>query len=444
MTQYAQKIYDTAADEHGYPIYLARRQGVSRKELKLVLQYCYIGNVVDLSKHEYLSRIKQDAEAVLEDGNIDQLPDYRDQLNRWIREYPNNPVYNESPEPEKDPNGEPFPLPADIQSDPSILRKWIETFEWDTELGDYWNNDPNIYTDVGDVHEEFATLVASHVDSSIPDLDLTIDGDVAWIQVELDLFKNDVSTEAQEATWKKRETRTNLENEAWLEKRREELYQSLIQRHEWEVSKVEPYRVFFDRIKEDWAKFQKLCEEEFVPKRNSRALAPVSDKPNTEKAEEILVLDNGSRPNSRESIRSKTSDNIISRNDSAPLEREKSNEVPKSASSRKSDVSVKKSENGEDTNQSDGLLDETPGIEKTDSGLELDTPDQGVNERRNSINATPKSNDSEPKRPGSRYSDDETPVQQDVEQRVGSRYSGDDEESDRNETAQNGDVSPDR
>lgn len=480
MNDYAQKVYQNPASEHGYPIYLARRQGVTRKDLKLVLEYCYVGKVVDVSTDVRLERMKESCNYVLEecDGG-EALADYKAQLNRWLKEYPNNPVYNPPLDPAKDPNSLEFPLSDEIRSDLTVLRKGMEG-AFDTELPEdgLFDNSPNIYTEFGNEHEYFSTLVASHVDGSLPDLNMDIEGEVAWDQIQLELFKNDVTTEGQEKIWNKRANRTNIDDETWKQRRMDELYQSLVVRHEWDSSKVEPFKVFFGTLTQGWEAFLALCEQEFIPPVRN---IPVENTNNVEsrsksaesKKSNILIEEDGNidtggvittenetpRPKSRESIRSQLSvKSNTQASDKGSIARPKSEISYKSSASNDLTLvgTVVKDENvgdednirpgSKESSRSDKVVDDSvvdnqtngddqmPSFEKMDSGLELDTPDHAEAEGRVSREngsvgeGTQKierrENDRVSSGNSNRYSDGgETPATTERESRTQSRYS---------------------
>ncbi|XP_045187578.2 uncharacterized protein LOC123545308 [Mercenaria mercenaria] len=221
-----------------YPIHVARHHGLTRKELAEVLEYCRVGISIDVPREQYLARMKQSVEFVLEadtDGT-DYLLDYMDQLNRWLADYPMNKVYNDPPDTKLDPNKLAFPLPADMQSDPSVLREWIETeiaFDCNVPVEGAWPMKELLKNDWRDTHDLYANEIQEHHGNEATEpLDMAIDGDVAWVEIELDLFKNDKTTEHQETVWNKRAIRTNLIDPMWMKKRREELAEILKKRYE--------------------------------------------------------------------------------------------------------------------------------------------------------------------------------------------------------------------
>ena len=454
INQYSQKRLFEPPSEQGSPIHIARYHGVTRKELRHVLDYCYVGKYINVPKEAYLQRMKDDVYNVLEDeGDSDAMQDYKDQLNRWIREYPNNPVFNEPQDPEKDPNMVEFPIPADTLANVSDLRKYLETFEFDTELpeGGYFNNEPNIYTEVGNEHEQFVTLLSSRVDDSLPDLNLEIEGEVAWEQIKLELFKDDVTTGEQVKIWNQRAKRTNLNDEEWLSSRREDIYNALIARYEWDSSKVDPYRMFFDNL--NWEAFQKLCEQDFIlPVKNNnqshtirstgscgidegmanfetrptskgsnksltsvltgksiRSNATASNRSTpTRPRSKLSITSNGSndltlvgtvakldddddRPRSSPSIRSivDESGSMGKHSETENSDEESTNGIVKVDADSDHVNTETERQNTETDNVNIDHIDQKPVLEKMDSGLELDSPDQvdnGVDEFNNDDN----------------------------------------------------------
>ena len=245
---------------------------MSRKELAKVLSFCLVGNSIEVSREQKLSRMKQSAENVLEEENDSEyVTDYKNQLNRWLADYPMNKIANDPPENEKDPNELPFPLPADIKSDPTVLRKWSEAWEvFDCQVPEEgaWIMAEPPTENLGDTHEVFSNVVKEcHGIEALEPFEMTIDGDVAWVVIELDLFKNDQATEHQETVWKKRASRTNLNDPVWMKKRREELGSILKQRYDKRNIHypVENFINFADILEQHWEEFQNLCAKEFNP-----------------------------------------------------------------------------------------------------------------------------------------------------------------------------------
>ncbi|XP_060599620.1 uncharacterized protein LOC132753195 [Ruditapes philippinarum] len=258
---------------HSYPIYIARQHKVSRKELAKVLLCCHVGYSVEVPEEQKLSRMKQSAENVLEelDSDSDYAKEFRDQLNRWLASYPHCKIANDPPDATTNPNELTFPLPADIHSDPTVLRKWIETwtaFDCEVPAEGAWVMAEFTNEGLGDTNEVFANAVKEgHGIEALDPLDMTIDGDAAWFVIELDLFKNDQTTEQQENVWKKRATRTNLNDPVWMKNRREELGDVLKKRY-MEMEKdypMENFKNFAEILEKHWEEFQTLCAKEFTP-----------------------------------------------------------------------------------------------------------------------------------------------------------------------------------
>jgi hypothetical protein len=59
-------------------------------------------------------------------------------------------------------------------------------------------------------------LIFRNVRFTLPDFDFTIDGEAAWAVIELDLVKNDKTTEKQEKIWRSRDNRTDLNDPMFL------------------------------------------------------------------------------------------------------------------------------------------------------------------------------------------------------------------------------------
>ncbi|XP_045161062.2 uncharacterized protein LOC123526017 [Mercenaria mercenaria] len=400
----------TPGSQFGYPIYVTRDHGLTRKELAKVLTYCRVGNSIDVPREQCLARMKQSAEFVLEeDTGTDYFKDYKDQLNRWLADYPMNKVYNDPPDTQSDPNELAFPLPADIQSDPSVLRKWTETWiEFDCEVPEEgaWPMKELLKDDWGDTHDLYANVVQEHHgNEAIEPLDMTIDGDVAWVEIELDLFKNDKTTEHQETVWKKRATRTNLNDPLWMKKRREELAEILKKRYEERQKQypVENFINFADILEKHWEEFQTLCQKEFIPPvrktRNSAEVKletdehPYIDGQATKRADSAdnrLVIshdiederhsdgsqhdqDNDVRLESRGSSH-RNVERVHSSNSSNKMESEHGDNaedklVINHENRQHNDVEI-------NDDNADNDADQMPTLEATDSGLDLNSNDQ--------------------------------------------------------------------
>lgn len=280
MDQYQSKILErtfNTSDLSRYPIYVARGHGVTRKELARVLAACIIAYSIDIDYDQYMLRMKQSVENLIEDMHNDALEympktenisDYESQLNRWLSAYSLNLTKTNILNYTSNPNELPFPMPKEIMVDPSVLRKWTESWEkFDTDVPPEgcWKMLEDTKIELGDTHEEFSKLVsAGHEDDTLQPFDMKIDGNAAWIEFEIDLIKNDATTSEQKAVWDTRKKRTNLNNPQWMKTRREEIGKSLTLRHKWAPEKIIPYLSMADNLVSHWKMFQELCETEFV------------------------------------------------------------------------------------------------------------------------------------------------------------------------------------
>lgn len=253
------------------PVQKASEHGVPRRTIRFILQCCKVGRWEDLPLETYLERMKLSADNVVEEiqlGDIDMVyvDDYKQQISRWLAVFPNVKRENKLDDYKVDPNEIEFPLPAEIKSSPNELRRFIESYEpFDTSDGALALREVQ-YDKLDDTHEFFAKLVAEdHTDDTLDDLDMAIEGEAGWDVVQVELFKNDVTTEKQNEVWKLRALRTTLENPDWMRKRRHALAMSLTKRHEWEPNVTEPYLQFCERLETGWKQFQELCQKEFVP-----------------------------------------------------------------------------------------------------------------------------------------------------------------------------------
>ncbi|WAR20174.1 hypothetical protein MAR_002012 [Mya arenaria] len=258
-----------------YPPLKARYYGVTRRELRAVLAACHIGTHVPVPRDIYLASLLEGVVAALEELKVSEtetehfVSDFRDQLLRWKEQYPKHDVGNELPPAGRDPNAEPFPLPPAIMANPLVFQPWAQESKFDTELADdIWDNSPNHFSDLcSNSHEIFASQVAhGHDPEGAVPLDLTIDGAVAWFEVELDLVKNDNTTPEQDEIWQTRATRNDLDDEKRMERRRIKIGKILTTRHEWEPEKVQPFTGFANLLKAHWETFQNLCNQEWNPK----------------------------------------------------------------------------------------------------------------------------------------------------------------------------------
>ncbi|CAC5418583.1 unnamed protein product [Mytilus coruscus] len=249
-------VYEEFYDIWKYsPIYLVlfkyENMYLSFSDIKDELPACKIADVIDSG--ELSKDIVEDSTIILDDLKGDPKiteykKEYQDSLQRCLdmckkltsragmftkSHKPNERVSNPN---RQDPNTITFPIPEPIQADLTVLRKWTETWElFDTDLED---------------------------SKGLPDFDFTIEGEAAWAVIELDIVKNDKTTEEQERVWRSRENRINLNDPMSSLSRQTEtrLEMYFINKYEWHNSKLDPYRGFTTRLQKAWKEFQALVE----------------------------------------------------------------------------------------------------------------------------------------------------------------------------------------
>ncbi|XP_063426155.1 uncharacterized protein LOC134709960 [Mytilus trossulus] len=255
-------------------------------DIKTVLPSCKVANVLD--NDDFFMDIITDSTLILDDLKGDSKiteckKEYRDLLQRFLdicnKLTTGDDSFNDSLEPNgrtdgrvsnmkgQDPNTIEFPIADIIQADLTVLRKWIEKWEpFDTEVPSEgaWPILPdkvvNALTDLIEL-QDFCRVSSD----GLPGFDFTIDGEVAWPVIELDIVKNDKSTEEQEKVWRSREYRTDLNDPTFLLSRQTRLEMYFINKYEWDSSKLDPYRGFTTRLQRGWKEFQALAEtEEFT------------------------------------------------------------------------------------------------------------------------------------------------------------------------------------
>ena len=258
-----------------YPVYVARNNGVRGKEMIKILPASQIGRLQSISREEYLSRLKQSVDNVKSDleahENLNEyLVDYLEQLSRWLVSYPNVELEQPMDRNNIDPNQCEFPLPDKIRADSSVIRQWAKDWvEFDMKIDEdgAWSMLPLISEDWGDVHQTFVDYCAKHVDAEIPDMNMEIEGEAAWDVIKLDIFKNDETTEEQETTWKAREKRKDLDDRERMSRRRKEIADSFLKRHDTRLKPEDmvEYGEWANRLEKHWKEFQELCET-YVPR----------------------------------------------------------------------------------------------------------------------------------------------------------------------------------
>lgn len=305
MTNQAFRSPDKELSCGSYPVYVARWNGVRRKELDKILPATQIGKLASLSREEYLSRLKHcvdnvktalEAEAELNE----YLVDYLEQLSRWLSNYPNVELENPVDRNNVDPNQCEFPLPDKIRADSTVLRKWArdwELFDLTLDEGGAWELLPLLNEDLGDVHQLFADLVAQHVDENIPELNMEIEGEASWDVIPLDIFKNDETTKEQEDVWRARENRNDLNDPERMRRRRKQIADSFLKRHDVRLKPDDmlPFVDWATRLEEHWKEFQKLCETFVARPRKADEPKKLSD--NTDKDEQMSEASEDMRTN---------------------------------------------------------------------------------------------------------------------------------------------------
>jgi len=218
-------------------------------------------------------RLLNDTNYLLSDLNYDENPELWAQLSRLKQQLP-KPVVEV--EPGTDMNDAVFPLPDPIQRDPLVLRAWGPSFEWNNSFTDYISRAPAWPTKYCEnANEYYAHLVAS---DRIHRLDTKLEESSAWEQIQPKLL--DVPTSEQERIWRVREKRTDMNDEERMRERRREIADSLTRRHDWPLSKVEPFLIFADTLKAGWEAFQVICRMDWIPPRgpfNRRKPAKTAD-----------------------------------------------------------------------------------------------------------------------------------------------------------------------
>ena len=256
----------------GYPVYVARYYGVRRKEMNAILPACQIGILINMSREEFLSRLKHCVDNIKtdlekEEHLTENLVDYLEQLSRWLSSYPNVELEPPVDRTNVDPNQCEFPLPEKIRADSTVLRYWSkdwEPFDMTIDEEGAWHIIPLLNEDWGDVHQLYADLVAGNRDEAIPDLDMEIEGEAAWNVIELDIIKNDKTTEGQEQIWKTRESRKDLDDPERMKRRRKQLADNFLARHEnskrLKAEDMIPHLDWASTLEQHWKEFQELCE----------------------------------------------------------------------------------------------------------------------------------------------------------------------------------------
>ena len=235
---------------------------------------CQIGIYDDMPRTWLLKKDFNDIIYLLEAMTYnDECPELRAQLTRVTQQKSRS--VNEI-KPGTDLNGVVFPLPVPIQEDPLVLRAWGPFFKWNNSFTDYISREPELVSgDRPNPHNLFADLVASEREHH---LDTKLEESSAWEQIQPNLL--DVPTPEQERIWRIREKRTELNDEERMKERRREIADNLTRRHDWPLSKVEPFLIFADTLKAGWEAFQVICRMDWIPPRgpfNRRKPAKTAD-----------------------------------------------------------------------------------------------------------------------------------------------------------------------
>ena len=251
-----------------YPVYGARNYGVRKTELNSVLSPCQIGKLIKISREEYLSRMKSCVDIVKSDletqeNLTENLSDYLEQLSRWLYNYQTIGLETLCWK-NVDPNNCEFPLPEQIRADSTILRRWAKDwtpFDFSLDGDAAWNQFPFLNEDWGDAHEIFIDILSKRVDENFADMNMEIEGEAAWNVIDLDIVKNDKTTEEQEIILKAREVRTDLHDTERMRRRRKQIADGFLSRHKYTLKSEDmiPYTDWATRLERHWAEFQNLC-----------------------------------------------------------------------------------------------------------------------------------------------------------------------------------------
>ena len=260
--------------DYGYVVYNARANGVSRSELVQILEACVMGDVIDRDMRTDLRHVRDEVYAMVIEGEHDLNVHFRKMLLRWLDNMVNhlNPtaVYGNL-------NDVAFPIPDDVRRDPSVLRELephyridgLHEWNYDTTvpecLGEYDSDDFEDdddavdVTDAEKVHEHFVSLCAGKRQIT---LETSIDGSVAWKEMESDVVKNDVTLSSQDAAIRDRCRRGAL-TEKRKQRREQQLTKRFCDRYCRDKSACAShvnFSQFSENITRCWDKFQSLVE----------------------------------------------------------------------------------------------------------------------------------------------------------------------------------------
>lgn len=153
-----------------------------------------------------------------------------------------------------------FHLP--FQVDASSLRSFLKDWEkFNCEIGQNgyaWEAPIETESIIGDhlVPEEYLREWLSRWEQ----FDLSIGGEASWEVMPLDVVKDDVTTELQEAVLKSRMARPGPWDEKTMAKRREALLAYFMNKYEMDSKSLEPFRQWANSMRESAATFKKLCD----------------------------------------------------------------------------------------------------------------------------------------------------------------------------------------
>lgn len=258
--------------ELNYVIYNVRQKGISKTELPLLLHACQVGHIYDPPREEYFRSMRDDIRGLIDtkDEDIEINEHYRRQLLRCLANIESNFYGLKCISTGTDPNLELFPIPDDLKQDPSVLRKWENDY-YTCQREMTWNDDVTVsvpddedddHEDTvdgqQDVHDFFVEVCASHVDNTLAPLDLTIDGNVPWIEAEPDLVKNDEITEGQRTLLEERAKRKPLSRKGMISKRKW-LNDYFVARYGAPVQSENMFEDLFNNLETSWKDFEHVC-----------------------------------------------------------------------------------------------------------------------------------------------------------------------------------------
>ncbi|OWF38389.1 hypothetical protein KP79_PYT10735 [Mizuhopecten yessoensis] len=245
--------------------------------MSTILKYvpkCKVATLVVPNNKEFWSDIRSDADRVATDirSNGSVTPYQTEYLQVLVRFFElfgqlEGDIPLSPPKAGGDPNILAYPLPNSVAADPESIRRWAETWEvFDLVLPEDgawgWHGFENlVFSDIKEC-ADFPQLLrlSENGDEDLLEFDTEVEGEAAWDVIEVDLFKDDVTTEEQNLIWEEREKRSDLDDPEKMKKRRENLEEYFIIKYEWESSALDAYRGWADTLEAGWQNFQKLCD----------------------------------------------------------------------------------------------------------------------------------------------------------------------------------------